>query len=727
MRSSAGSKARGRRRALFLVLTLAALVAAQPETRPTLQAGALKGSIEIDGRLDEMDWRNAAPINDLTMMEPAAGGTPTGRTEVRVLASAREIVIGVRCFDPEPSRIVTFTKERDGDFDGEDHLLFVIDPFQDGRSGYVFSVNPGGARLDGLVVSNGERVDKSWDGVWEAATVRDGDGWSVEIRIPVFSVSFAKGLSAWGFNVERRIQRNQETERWAAPSRDTKVYQTSRAGLLTQLPDFTLGLGLSVRPALVGGLDHPSRDSSTSAKGDVSVDISKRLGSNLTAAVTVNTDFAETEADTRQTNLTRFPLFFPEKRAFFLEGSDTFGFGLGLSGDIRPFFSRRIGLVSGREAPILAGAKLSGRQGKTSLGGLFVRTRAASNVAPATSLAAVRVRRNVLEESSLGFIATSGDPLGRSGASTFGVDLTYQNSRFRGSKNFWLGVWGLSARRQGLSGSREAFGVKVDLPNDLWDIAASYRYVGDGFDPSLGFVPRKGVKAYRLGVVYAPRLTGTFIRQMFNEFFLDYFMNLKGERESYRVFMAPVNWRLESGERVEANVVPTGERLFAPFEIADGVVIPMGSYDWRRYRLEVETAAKRRLAGQVSWWFGGFYNGRLHQVEVEGTWTPSPIVSFLLNAEHNIGRLPAGKFDQTLLGVKARLNFSPDLQINSFVQFDNESRSIGTNTRVRWTFDPQGDLFVIYNHNLRDFKESPAGWARDANGLLVKIQYAWRR
>lgn len=712
---------------MVLPLLLAAFLAADGEPRPTLRVGPIKGAIEIDGRLSEIDWRNAAAISDLTMLEPLAGGAPTGRTEIKVLANEQEIVIGVRCFDPEPARIVAFTKERDGNFDSEDHLLFVIDPFQDGRSGYVFSVNPGGARADGLVVSNGDSVDRNWDGVWEAATERDAEGWSAEIRIPVLSINFAKGLTAWGFNVQRRIQRNQETERWAGASRDTKIYQTSRAGLLTDLPDFDLGHGLSIRPAVVGGFDDPSRDSSASATGDVSLDLAKRLGSNLTVFVTINTDFAETEVDTRQTNLTRFPLFFPEKRAFFLEGSDTFGFGLGLSNDIRPFFSRRIGLIADQEVPILAGAKISGRQSKTSLGGLFVRTREERGVAPATSLAALRVRRNVLDESSVGFIATSGDPLGRAGASTLGVDLTYQNSRFRGGKNFWLGAWGLMTRRHGLTGSREAWGLKLDLPNDLWDISASYRYVGNGFDPSLGFVPRPAVKAYRASVVYAPRLEGTFIRQMFHEFFADYFTNLKNERESYRIFMAPINWRLESGDRFEANFVPTGERLFAPFKVADGVVIPVGTYDWRRYRLEGGTAAKRRLAAQVAWWFGGFYNGKLDQVKVEGSWTPSPIVSLLFNAERSIGRLPAGNFDQTLVGVKARLNLSPDLQLNTFFQYDNETSSIGTNTRLRWTFHPQGDLFVIYNHNIRDFKESPTGWAKDSNGLLVKAQYAWRR
>jgi hypothetical protein len=329
----------------------------------------------------------------------------------------------------------------------------------------------------------------------------------------------------------------------------------------------------------------------------------------------------------------------------------------------------------------------------------------------------------VLQESSAGFIGTVGDPLGRPGSYTVGADLTYQTSRFRGDKNFLVGVWGLGMGREGLRGDRTAFGLKVDYPNDLFDCYLTWRRVGDAFDPSLGFVPRPGVLDYEGGCSINPR-PGNFIRQMFFEFYPQLVTDLDGRWESYVLFMAPVNWRLESGDRIELNVVPTGERLTQPFEIAEGVVIPPGSYDWRRYRAEVETASKRKLAGQLTWWFGGFYGGTLHELEVEGAWTPSPIVTFLLSGERNIGRLPAGDFDQTLLGLKVRLNLSPDLQLNSFVQYDTESRELGTNTRLRWTFLPRGDLFVIYNHNLRDTLDR---FVRDSNALLVKVQYAFRR
>ena len=211
---------------------------------------------------------------------------------------------------------------------------------------------------------------------------------------------------------------------------------------------------------------------------------------------------------------------------------------------------------------------------------------------------------------------------------------------------------------------------------------------------------------------------------MFHELYPSLITDLDGRWESYRVFTAPVNWRLESGDRFELNWAPAGERLSEPFEIVDGVVIPPGSYHWNRYRVEVETAAKRKLAAQAAWWFGGFYAGTLDQLQLEASWTPSPLVTFLIEAERNIGRLPQGDFDLTVVGTKVRLNLSPDLQLNSFLQYDTADSTFGTNTRLRWTFHPRGDLFVIYNHNLRELENR---WRKEGNELLVKLQYTFRR
>jgi hypothetical protein len=713
-----------------VALILCAVAPASPaedDVRPRLEAGVLGNVHRVDGVLDEPEWASAAAAAALVMVEPRQGGRPSGRTVVKVLAGPKALVFGIRCEDRDPAGIVTFTKERDGDFEFEDHVVVVLDPFQDGRSGYVFAVNPGGARFDALVEPGGENVDSNWDGQWEAGTSRDASGWTAEILVPVEILSFRRDLREWGLNVQRRVQRLQETDRWASPRQDYTVFQTSRAGVLAGLPCFDLGLGLSVRPSLVGGFDHPAPETAAEATFEPSLDATQRLGTNALASLTVNTDFAETEVDTRQTNLTRFPLFFPEKRTFFLDASDIFAFGVGTGSEsLLPFFSRRIGLVEGQPVPILAGLKTTGRAGGTNFGGLVVRTREEALLAPAASMGVLRVQQNVFAESRVGVIATAGDPLGRGGSYEMGADFTYQTSRLAGGKNFIAGVWGLLTGRDDLSGYRErtAFGFKADYPNDLWDCALTYRRIGDGFDPSLGFVPRRGINSYDAGCTYAPRPRSAFVRQMFHEFYATLITDLGGRWESYRVFMAPVNWRLESGDRFEFNVVPTGERLTEPFEIVAGVTIPEGVYDWRRYRLEVETAAKRKISGQATWWFGGFYTGTLHQLVLEAAWTPSPLITFLLNGEHDIGRLEQEHFDLTLVGVKVRLNLSPDLQLNSFLQYDSEDRSLGTNTRLRWTFHPRGDLFVVYNHNLREIENR---WRRESNQLLVKLQYTFRR
>jgi len=641
-----------------------------------------------------------------------------------VLANDRELVIGVVAYDPEPDAIVSFSKSRDPHLKAEDHVILVLDTHLDGRSGYTFAVNPTGARYDALIAGMGVRQSAEWDGIWEARTAVRDWVWSAEFRIPIATLGFQEGLDEWGFNIQRLVQRLQEVSRWASPKRDYAVTQMSRAGRITGLPAFDLGIGLSVRPALVGsaGVLEPGADVATSL--EPSLDVTQRLGANLLASLTVNTDFAEIEVDTRQTNLTRFPLFFPEKRTFFLEGSDIFDFGFGTGRDLIPFHSRRVGLVAGTPVPIVVGGKVSGRAGDTNLGVLTVRTDAEENVAPATTMTVARVQQNVFRESSVGFLTTFGDPLGRPDAWTAGVDLTYRTSTFLDDKNMILAAWGLANGRADLTGDRTAVGFAFDYPNDLFDIFASYRRIGDGFDPSLGFVPRKAIQEYKGFITWVPRPDWSWLRLMRPELFMTLVTDLGNRRESYRIFTAPVNWLFESGDRVEFNWVPEGERLTEPFEISDGVVIPPGDYHWSRFRIEGQLAAKRMLSGIASWWWGDFYGGTLNQYEARLLLKPSATFTVELSGVRNVGDLPEGQFVQQLVGTRLNLNFTPDLQVAAFVQYDDESKDLGSNTRLRWTFHPLGDLFLVYNHNLRDLGDR---WQRQANEFLVKVQYAFRR
>jgi hypothetical protein len=690
---------------------------------PSLRAGVLPDDLVVDGRLDEAAWAAATTTDAFTQVEPSEGAAPSGRTVVRVLASPKGVAIGVVCADPDPAGIVSFSVRRDAPLGNEDHVRIVLGPFLDGRSGYVFAINPSGARYDGLIEPGGEGENADWDEVWEAATSRSQAGWSVEVFIPIQSLSFKPGLTEWHFNVQRRIQRLIETVRWASPVRQYQVTQTSRAGRLVGLPEFTLGLGLSVRPALTAGGGIPASTAPVDGQFQPSLDVTQRLGANLLASLTVNTDFAETDVDTRRTNLTRFPLFFPEKRTFFLEGADIFSFGLGLNEDVIPYFSRRIGLVGGSTVPVLAGGKVNGRIADTNIGGLVVGTNDRTGVVPnETAVAVGRVKQNILGESWLGAMATVGDPLGRSGSWLTGADFTYATSRLRGNKNFLVGAWGLATGRQGLGADATAHGVKIDYPNDEWDINLVYKRIGRDFDPSLGFVPRRGVYLINGQFNNRTRLAGGPLQQMFHQVQPFVAADLSGKWESYRVFLAPINWRFRSGDRVEVNVNPTGERLVAPSEVA-GVSISPGAYHWRRYRLEAGTAQKRRLFTQVTWWFGGFYGGDLDQVQWTGTWNPTPLFTLEVSGERNTGTLPGGRIAQTLTGTRLRVNLSPDLSVASYVQYDTDSDSVGVNTRLRWTFRPVGDLFIVYNHNVRSLLDR---WQLESNQLLVKLQYAWR-
>ncbi len=700
-------------------------MSAQNADRPTMAALQSEEKIVLDGVLNELAW-STAPVNDqfLTVV-PEEGGQPTGRTTIQVIAHPKYIIFGIRCFDPDPDGIVNFSKLRDVDLENEDHVRLVIDPFLDGQSGIIFAVNPSGARYDALVSNRGESENDDWDAIWEARTSIDDQGWSAEIKLPIQSISFKKGLKQWGFNMERRIQRFQETIRWTNIRRDQWFIQTSRAGLLTNLPAFTYGVGLNVRPSLIVNTSRVG-DAQFGATVDPSLDASQRLSPNVVASLTVNTDFAETDVDTRQTNLTRFPLFFPERRAFFLEGSDIFEFGFGLGRSIIPFFSRKIGLYNGNAVPISAGGKINGRLGKTAFGGLVMGTNKldlGEELLPSSTMGVFRVKRNILKESSIGFIGTLGDPESRGDAWTSGLDFTYQSTRFNGDKNFLVGLSGMYANRADLSGDQSALAFKVDYPNDIWDVAFTYLRIGDSFDPALGFVPRKGINSYRAGMTYAPRPEWKWLRQMRNQLFITYVTGISEAWQSYRVFTAPINWRLESGDRVEINFMPQGENLTEPFNISEGVTIPAGPYHFLRYRLEAELAAKRQFNGQFTWWFGTFYEGYLDEFEASINWNPTSILTFEMVGNHNIGRLPFGDFEQTLIGFRVRFNASPDLQLNSFIQYDTDSKTLGVNARIHWIYHPQGDLFLVFNHNTFNGFDR---WDLINQQFLVKARYNFR-
>ena len=718
-----------------LVLTLLLVLAGVPRLMatgvpPVVKAGQVNGRIRLDGVLDEPAWRNAGIIPDLTQQEPQPGKPTPYRTKVLVLVDGQNLYIGVVCHDPDPSEITVHTMQRDGNMYG-DAVAVVFDTFGDRRRGYYFQINTAGARLDGLI-SGAEDVSTDWDGIWDARTRRTPDGWSAEIHIPAQSLRFMPGAESWGFNIQRWIARDRIMLRWAGTTLDASFEDLRRAGRLEGVAGLRQGKGVSISPYSLAERDANIKDDHRTLKGDGGLDVTYNLTPDLAAVLTLNTDFAETEVDNRQVNLTRFPLFFPEKRSFFVEGSNLFSFGSRLGYTFIPFFSRRVGLYHGRQVPLLGGGKILGQVGQWNLALLDAVT-GNSATTERTNLLAGRMAYDVNNHFTVGTIVTNGDPDGVHDNTLVGVDALWQTSTFRGDKNLSLGEWAAWTGGNAAGGQRTGWGFKLDYPNDLWDLFFTYKEFGDGLDPALGFLPRPGTRWYQGGGAYQPRPEdGIFdwVRQFYFELYAVYVEDLDGRVESWRVFTAPFNAQTESGEHIEANVAPQFERLDAPFEITDGVVIPIGNYPFTRYRVEAQSSRHRSWRIGTTVWFGNFYSGTLTELESFITFTtPRGHLQLELQSENNFGRLPEGNFIQRLWQLKVAYAFTPDLILSSYTQYDSESHNLGTNTRLRWTLRPGKDLYIVWNHGW----EHPIGsnnrstFQPVSDQLVVKLRWTFRK
>jgi hypothetical protein len=690
---------------------------------PTATAHRATGTIYLDGRLSEPDWDAAPLIGPLTQREPNEGQPPTETTDVRILFDDDFLYIGIVCKERHPNGIISTQLIRDANLDVDDRVTVVLDPFFDHRNGFFFQVNPSGARSDGQISNNAQDLIRDWDGIWDAAVARSDDGWTVEIAIPFKTLRFRPDQTVWGFNVERQIKHLFETDRWAAARVTTWIGNLADAGELSGLQGARQGRGLDVRPYVSGGVD------TGDGQFTGGLDVFKNLAPNLNASVTVNTDFAETEADIRQVNLTRFPLFFPEKRAFFLEGAGVFDVA-GLAGgtDLIPFFTRRIGLHGDEdtaiEVPIAAGGKVVGRQSGYNIGVLDVATRDLPDGSlQRQNLFAARVSRNFFDQSWIGAIVTNGNPEGTGANNLLGVDARLATSKFHGDKNVSLDLFAERTDDQAL-GTDYAAGFGVSYPNDRWDLYLNWKQIGDNFQPALGFVPRVGIRTTNARIAFQPRPQRWGIRQFFFEFEPEYITNLANRLENWRVFMAPFNMRTESGEHLEWNLIPEFEHLDVPFEIYPGVILPPGSYQWHRYRTEANTATKRRWVIDFAYWWGGFYDGMRRQTTLGVTVKPNAHLSLAVSADRNDITLLEGRFHTEVLTARADYNFTPNVSWQNLQQYDNESRLLGFQSRFRWILRPGNDLFLVVNRGWVKTFDGPFESAFDRTSS--KLQYTFR-
>lgn len=725
------------------VLLLAAGLPMLAET-PSIAALKISSAIMLDGKLDEPQWRDA-PVIKLVQQAPHPGVATPFVTEVRVLVSSDAIYFGFLCHDPHPEAIAMHTMVRDGDQSGDDSVAVVLDTYGDHRTGYYFQINAAGARVDGLI-DRPEDVSLDWDGIWDARTARIEGGWSAEIVIPSRTLSFVHGRDQWGANFQRFISRGGRTWlRWSSPTLDSFLYDLSRAGVLTGIGGLEQGKGIELTPYATGKSTRFYGVSPRSWQASEGGDVTWKITPQLVSVFTVNTDFAETEVDARQINLTRFPLFFPEKRAFFLEGANQYTFGLGLGQQFIPFFSRTVGLLDGVQVPLDGGIKLNGRAGKWNLAFLDVQTRETavppevvtdlnlpSNIVSGTNLLASRISYDVNDNLRVGTIVTNGDPEALRQNTLAGIDAVWRTSKFRGDKNLLLGGWTSTTQGDLPSGSRVGWGFKADYPNDLLNCQINMNQYGEAFQPLLGFLPRPGTRQTDVGCAYQPRPSkdGPFgwVRQ---EFFENEYLRVtdpQGILESWEYFMAPINVRMETGDRFEFNWNPHGETLLAPFEVAPGVIIPVGDYTFTRWRFEAQSSAHRPLQFGTTTWFGQFYNGHLTQQENYLKWTsPKGRIQLEIDTQNDFAHMPEGNFVQKLWQVQAAYAWNPNLILTSFIQYDTDSQNVGTNTRLRWTIKPGNDLFVVWNRSWQRLLTRPdLSLVPETDLVAVKLRWTFR-
>ena len=711
---------------------------AQGETR-TVTVTQVTDRLTVDGVLDEAIWKEAPKIGELVQRQPDTGQAPTERTEATLLYDANNLYIGVVAFDSEPDKVIGTVMERDGSLNSDDTLEIVLDTFRDQRNAFYFATNPAGAFVDGLAYDN-EDLNTDWNAIWEVRTKRTDFGWVAEIAIPFKSLNFPAESSEWGFNLERNVIRKQEQSRWSSARLETDFLQIAEAGKITNLEGLNQGIGLDVRPFVAASW----LDSDTSSEDDFDaepgVDISYNITPSLKLTGTINTDFGETEVDERQINLGRFSIRFPEKRSFFLEDAGVFAFAStgpqspggtpSASADVFPFFSRRIGLVGGQETPLDAGVKLTGKVGRTELGMLNVLTGSTSLV-DSENLIVGRFKQNILEQSYIGGIFTNGNPSSGASASTYGVDARFATSDFLGnSQNFAVNAYAAESDNGEDSDHNKSYGLTAHFPNDKYVGEAVYRVIEDDFNPALGFVQRNNVRLYRVGLSYNPRPKSFLdIQQMFHDIFYTEFENLdNGMVESRELHITPLDWHFRSGDSVHAfgDYDRTYERLFTPFQISPGVILQPGEYTNNRYKFTFASARKRQVTAFVSGSVGDFWSGTAEQVSATLTYKLPPKFNISLAANQTFARLPEGNFITRVITSNIDYAVSPFLSFTNLIQYDNRSRNLGWQSRMRWTIQPGRDLFLVFNQ----------GWIQDPMGgfsfqaqdtkVSTKFQYTFR-
>ena len=672
-----------------------------PEEPPSARLTRLPEGVArpvLDGRMDDEAWRHATALGPLTQVIPVEGVPPSEATEVFITFDRDALFVLVHARDRDPSGVIATAMARDASLSPDDRVGLVLDTFHDHRNAFFFSTNANGARFDGLI-EDSSRFRTQWDGIWDVEVELGPTGFIAEFEIPFKTLSFDPDNGTWGFNVLRSVRRRNEDGRWANAKQNRLTIDVSQAGDLHGLVGIEQGIGLDVVPGVSGAFTHEHANDRAYGTLDPSLDAFYRVTPSVTAALTVNTDFSDSAVDARQVNLSRFSLFFPETRDFFLQDAGIFDFEIGDQATVNgtPFFSRRIGIDDdGEPVDIRAGVKVTGRVGPVNLGLLDVQMAGHGDV-DSKNLAVGRVKVNFAEESFFGFVATHGDPVSNGSNSLFGADLNLRTSRFLGDKTLIGRAWFQHTTTPGPVGRDHALGFRISYPNDLWNWAIGARQLGEDFDPALGFVNRTGIRTFDAFLRRRFRPVGSAVRIVETQLQSVLVLDLGNDLES--IALRPTFLRVENqdGDFVALLGEWRTEVLDEEFEISDGVLVEKDRYDFGRLTLSVGTATSRPFRVQFDFGAGSFFSGHIRAGRALFEWRPSP--HFFASVEYlqNSVRLRGGEFTTRLGRDRTNVVFSPDLSWETFLQFDNIDDSLGWNSRLRWILRPGQELALIWN------------------------------
>ena len=692
-----------------------AVVARDERGGVTIRAVRVAEPPVLDGRLDDRFYTDTNPIGDFIQMEPQAGQPATEKTEVWLGYDDRAIYVAARLSETRPSRRVTSDMRRDAtNLYNNDHFAVMFDTFYDRRNGYSFNTNSQGGMSDSQITN--EEADTNWNALWEVRSADFEGGWTVEFRIPFRSIRFRED-GIWGVNFRRMVRWKNEVS-FLTPISPAYgrggLNRASRAATLVGIEPPAGMRNLDIKPYLLGSTitNRNARPViSNDANGEFGVDAKWAFTQSLVADLTYNTDFAQVEDDEQQVNLTRFSLFFPEKRDFFIEGQNLFAFGGGQTSNSATrnttnnitgapnntpimFFSRRIGLEGSSVVPIVAGARLLGRAGPFQIGAVSMRTDEVRSAA-STDFAVLRVTRNILRNSRVGILSTRRSPTTLTNAAAnyaYGAD-----AEFNFFTNVEIQTYIAKTDTQGRGGDDMSHKGRFQWNGDRWGIIGERLVVGRDFNPEIGFVRREAFER-SLGVFrFSPRPARRgMIRKLYYEASLDYISSREGvlqTRDGQAAFKMEFNngdyWQLETNRTFEA--------LDVPFEVARGVRIPVGSYSFQQVTGSYTFGPQRPISGTATARHGSFYDGTLDELTWSGRWEFSPQFYTEPRVSWNRVDTPWGSGNTNLVSSRLTYTLTPRMFVSALVQYQSRTDSVATNARFRWEYLPGSELFVVYS------------------------------